>query len=128
MKVIRSIKNRWILLKGSNRKIASQQGVFLSFVKSLMSVGLPLMKNVLTPLAKSVLVPLGSTAAAWAADAAIQKKTYGSGTATLVFSNEDLNNVIKILKSLEESSFLIKGVSETIENEVKKKNVDLMLY
>ena len=85
-----------------------------------MSVGLPLMKNVLTPLAKSVLVPLGSTAAAWAADAAIQKKTYGLGTTTLVFSNEDLNNVIKILKSLEESSLLIKGVSETVENDVKE--------
>ena len=52
-----------------------------------MSVELPLMKNVLTPLAKNVLLPLRVTTAASAADAAIQKKIYGSGITTLMFSN-----------------------------------------
>ena len=53
-----------------------------------MIAGLPLMKSVLTLLAKSVLIPLGLIAAASAADAAIQKKIYGSGTTALIISNE----------------------------------------
>ena len=44
-----------------------------------MSVGLPLMKNILTPSAKSYLVPLGITAAASATDAVIQKKLLDEG-------------------------------------------------
>ena len=55
-----------------------------------------------------------------ATDAAIQKKVFGLGMATLVFSNEDLNDIMKIVKSLEESGLLIKGFSETIENETEK--------
>ena len=57
------------------------------------------MKNVLIPLANSVLVPLGLTAAVSTTDAAIQKKIYGSGMITLVFSNEDLNDIMKIIIS-----------------------------
>ena len=58
IKVIRSLENRGILLKGTTRTITSQEGGFLNFLKPLMFVGLPLMKNALTPLAKNVLVPL----------------------------------------------------------------------
>ena len=79
---------------------------------------MPLIVNVLKTLVKSVLVPLGLKAAASATDTAIRKKMFGSDTKTLVFSNEDLNDMMKIVKSLEESVFLIKGVSETAENEV----------
>ena len=57
------------------------------------------MKNVLTPLANSVLVPLGLTTAVSTTDGAIQKKIYGSGMITLLFSNEDLNDVMKIIIS-----------------------------
>ena len=81
---------------------------------------MPLIGNVLKPLAKSILVPLGLTAAASATDAAIQKKIYGSGTTTSAFSNEDLNDIMKMVKSLEESGLLIKDISETIENELKE--------
>ena len=56
------------------------------------------MKNVLTVLAKSVLVPLALTAAASATDPAINKKMFGSGT-TLVFPNEEINDIMKIVKS-----------------------------
>ena len=42
------------------------------------------------------------------------------GTTALVFSNEDTNDIMKILKYLEESGLLIKGVSETVEKEVKE--------
>ena len=73
-----------------------------------MSVGLPLMQSLFTPLAKNVFVHLGLTAVVSATDAAIEKKIYGSGTTKLVFSNENLNDVMKIVKSLEESSLLIK--------------------
>ena len=84
----------------------------------LVKPSLPLIVNVLKTLVKSVLVPLGLKAATSATDTAIRKKMFGSDTKTLVFSNEDLNDMMKIVKSLEESVFLKKGVSETAENEV----------
>ena len=59
VKVISSLENRRLLLKGTTRKITSQEGGFLNFLKPLVLVGSPLMKNVLTPLAKSVFIPLG---------------------------------------------------------------------
>ena len=74
MKVIKSLENRGILLKGTTRKITSQEGRFLNFPRPLMTAGLPLMKNVLIPLAKRVLLPLGLSAGMSAADPAIQKK------------------------------------------------------
>ena len=61
-------------MKGTTRKISSQEGGFLNILRSLMTVGLLFMKNVLTALVKSVLLPLGLTAAVSATDAAIQKK------------------------------------------------------
>ena len=42
---------------------------------------------------------------------------FRSGVTTLIILNEEMNNIIKIIKSLEESGLLIKGVSETIKNE-----------
>ena len=79
-----------------------------------------LIGHVLKPLAKSVLIPLGLTAAASATDGANHKKKFVSGFTTLIISSEQMNDIIKIVKSLEESSLLIKGVSETIKNESKK--------
>ena len=77
------------------------------------------MKNVIKPLDKSVLIPLGLTAAASAADAGIHKKILGSGTTTLIISNDEMEDIIKIVKSLEDSGLLLKGVTETVQNEVK---------
>ena len=54
-------------------------------------------------------------------DAAIHKKMFGSGNTTLIISNEEMNDIMKIVKSFEESSLSIKGVSETIKNTQKKK-------
>ena len=120
IKVIKSLENRAILLEGTTRKIAGQEGGFLNFIRPLMTAGLPLMKSVLTPLAKNALVPLGLSVEMWAADAAIQKNIYGSGTTTLIISNEEMEDIMKIVKSLEESGLLIKGISETIK--MKQKN------
>ena len=72
MKVIQPLENRGVLLKGTTRKITSQEVGFLNFLRPLMTAGLPLMKNVLTPLAKNVLLPFGLSARMSAADAAIQ--------------------------------------------------------
>ena len=47
---------------------------------------------------------------------------FGSGTTTFVFSNEDLNDIMKIIKSLEESGLLIKSASKTIKNEAKEQS------
>ena len=86
---------------------------------SLPITCLPLMKNVLKPLAKSVFRPLGLTAAASATDAAIQKKIYGSGMSTLIISNKEMKDTMKIDRFLEELGLLVKGVSETMKNEAK---------
>ena len=81
----------------------------------LLKARLPLMKNVLQPLTKSVLILLGSTAAASAAD----KKVWSSGTTALIILHEEMEDIMKIVKSLEHSGLLIKGVSETIQSETK---------
>ena len=89
-------------------------------LEQLLKTGLPLIGNVLKPLVKSVLIQLGLTAAASAADAAIHKKIFGSSNTTLIVSNEEMNNIMKIIKSLEKSGLLIKGLSETIKKEAKE--------
>ena len=100
----------------------TQSGEFLGkLLGPLLKTGLPLIKNVITPLAKSVLIPLGLTAAASAADAGIHKKILGSGNnTTLIISNKDMDDLIKIVKSLEDSGLLLKGVTELVQNEVKE--------
>ena len=60
---------------------------------------MPLIGNIPKPLAKRVLIPLGLTAAA-ATDAAIHKKMFGSSMTTLIISNEEMNDVMKIIKSM----------------------------
>ena len=80
------------------------------------------MKSVIKPLAKSILIPLGLTAAASAADAGIHKNILGSGhnNTTLIISNDDMGDILKIVKSPEDSGVLLKGVSETIQHEAKE--------
>ena len=122
-----------------------QKERLFSFLGSLMRVGLSLMENVLTPLTKSVLIPLGVMVLASITNAAIQKKLYGLGifpgmlaraskdsdrsrpldiakqTAQII-SNEEMKNIMKRIKSLQEYGLLIKGVSETIESEEIEQN------
>ena len=79
----------------------------------------PLMK-VAMPLAKNVLAPLGISAAMSAIDGSIKKKMLGSGATTLIISNDEIDDILKIVKSLEDSGLLLKGVSETIQHEAKE--------
>ena len=81
------------LSKAQINKIIQSGG----FLESLLSkLAGPLMK-IAVPLAKNVLTPLGITAAASTLDAGIQKKIHGSGTTTLIISNEEMNDIMKIV-------------------------------
>ena len=107
-------------LKFSKAQISKiiQSGGFLGSLLSKLSG--PLMKAAI-PLAKNVLAPLGITAAASVViDAGIQKKIYGSGTTTLIISNKEMNDIMKIIQALEDSNILLKGVTRTIKNETKE--------
>ena len=118
MKVIKIIENKGILFKGTTKKNTCPEGRFINFLRPLMTAVLPVMKYVLTTLAKSVLIPLGLAASA--TDATIQNKIYESGTTALIISNEEMEDLLKLVKSFEESGPLMKGISETIKNEPKK--------
>ena len=111
------------LSKTQLSKMIQSGGFFGRLFDPLLKTGLPLMKSVIKPLAKSVLIPLGLTAAASAADAGIHKKILGSGhnnNTTLIISNDEMDDILKIVKSLENSGVLLKGVSETIQHEAKE--------
>ena len=75
--------------------------------------------KVALPLAKNVLAPLGLTAAMSAIDGSIQKKIHGLGV-KLIIEKEDMNDIMKIIKALENSDILLKGESKTIKNETKE--------
>ena len=75
--------------------------------------------KVAMPLAKNVLAPLGLTAAMSTIDGSIPKKIHGSGI-KLIIEEEDMQDIIKIIRELENSDTLLKGVSKTIENEIKE--------
>ena len=81
-------------------------------------------------LTKSVLIPWGLTAAVSAADSGIHKTILGSGqnnnTTTLIISNNEIEDIIKIVKSLEDSGLLLKGVTETVQNEVKQQKEEFL--
>ena len=102
-----------------------QSGGFLGRLPDpSLKTGLPLMKNVIKPLTKSVLISLELTAATSAADVGIHKKILGSGhrpsnsashnNTILIISNGEMKDIIRIVKSLEDSGLFFKGVSETI--------------
>ena len=95
-----------------------QSGGFLGNL--LGTLAGPLMK-VAMPLAKNVLAPLGLSAAMSAIDGSIKKKKMlGSGATTLIISNDEMDDILKIVKSLEDSGILLKGVYETIQHEAKE--------
>ena len=90
------------------------------FLGSLLSKLAGQLMKVVIPLRKNVLAPLGITADVSAIDAGIQKKIHGSGTTTLIISNKEMNDIMKIVQALEDSNILLKGVTKTIKNETKE--------
>ena len=105
-------------------KIIESGGFLGRLLGPLLKTGLPLIKNVIKPLAKSVLISLGLTAAASAADAGIHKKILGSGTATLIISNEEMNDVMRIVQALEDSIFYWKESPKQLKTKQKNKKED----
>ena len=105
-----------IKLSKTQIKKIIQSGGFLG--KLLNKLVGPLMKVAL-PLAQNVLAPLGLTAAMSAIDGSIQKKIHGSGV-KLIIEQEDMNDIMKIIKALENSGILLKGVSKAIKSETKE--------
>ena len=81
----------------------------------------PLMK-VAVPLAKNILAPLGITAAVSPIDAGIQKNIHVSGITTSIISNKEMNDLMKMVRALEDSNILLKGITKAIENEAKEQN------
>ena len=79
----------------------------------------PLMEAVILST-KNILAPLGITVATSTIDVGILKKLYGSGNTTLIISNDEMNDIIKIIQALENPNILLKGVTKTIKNEIKK--------
>ena len=106
-KVVANNSSTDITLSKTQLSKMIQSGGFLDkLLGLLLKTGVPLTKTVIKPLARSVLIPLGLTAAASVAD---------TGK-----SNDETEDIIWTVKSLEDSGVLVKGVSETIQNEVKQ--------
>ena len=101
------------LSKAQISKIIQSGGLLGSLLSKLagpsMKVAIPLAKNVLT-----------LTAAISAIDAGIQKKIHGSGTITLIISNEEMKDIIKIVQAYENSNILLKGVTKAVKNETRE--------
>ena len=103
-----------------------QSGGFLG--SSLSKLAGALMK-VVVPLAKNILAPLGITTAASATDAGIQNKIHGSGrllnspsqTTTLIISNEEMSDILKIFQALDDSHILMKQL-KIKQLKMKQKN------
>ena len=108
------------LSKTQITKITQSGGYLGSLLSKLAG---PLMK-VAVSLAKHILPPLGITASAIDAGIKKKQKKHGSGNKTLIISNEEMNDIMKIVQVLEDSNILLKGVTKTIKNETKEKKED----
>ena len=106
------------LSKAQIKNIIQSGGLLGKLLSKLVG---PLMKVAL-PLAKNVLVPLGLTAAMSAIDGSMQKKIHGSGV-KLIIEQKDINDIMKIIKALENSGILLKGVKQ-LKMKLKNKEVD----
>ena len=109
------------LSKTQLSKMIDKGGFLGRLFGPLLKTGLPLIKNLTKSLAKTVLLPLGLTAAASAADAEMHKRMLRPGnTTTLIKSNDEMKDIIKIVTSLEGFGLLLKWVTETVQKEVKE--------
>ena len=104
------------LSKAQINKLIKSEGA----LGSILAKFLPKLKKTAISLGKNILAPFGLSAAMSATDAAINKKIHGNGTKTVRFSNKDLDDMTKIVKALEDSNVLMKGITETLNNDIKK--------
>ena len=104
------------LRKVQINKLIKEGGALGSILARIL---LKLIKPALS-LGKTILAPIGLRTTISATDAVIRKKMYGSGTKTVRFSNKDLDDMTKTVKALQDSDVLIKGVTKTLKNDIKK--------
>ena len=103
-----------------------------TFGSQLVNLGKKALKNVAIPLARDNLSGLVSNLFLKAINK-FKRKTSGKGAVragkgfTLFILNEDINDIIKIIKSLEDSNVLFDGITETVKHETKNNNTDLFL-
>ena len=104
-------------------------------LEPLMKVGLLLMKNVLGQLAKSILITIRLTTPLSALDTGVHNNILGSGTSgpsgsgttTLIISNKEMEDIMKIGKSSKDSGLLIKGISQTIDKKQRDGLLGMLL-
>ena len=119
-----------IKLKAQISKIIQSGGSFGSWLANL---GKKALANVAIPLARDNLPGLVSNLASNAINK-FERKANGKGVFsagkrfTLFILNEDMNDIIKIIKSLEDLNVLIDGITETVKHVIKSKNVDFFLF
>ena len=89
-----------------------------------MTAALSLMKDGLTPLANNISLSFGLSVGNSALDVTTQKKNYGWETTALIISNEEREDIMKIVKSYKESGLLMKRISEAIKNEAREQRED----
>ena len=119
--------NNFKLSKTQLSKMIQSGGFLGRLLGRILKTGSALIKDVIKPLTKKVLVPLGLTAGSSVADAGIHKKILGSGhNTTLIISNDEMEDIVKIVKYLEDSGILLKGASETIKNEAKERKGEFL--
>ena len=92
------------LSKAQISKIIQSGGFLGKILGPLLKTGLPLLKSVIKPLGL-----LGLIAASSAIDSSVQKRIYGSGTTTLVISNEEMNDIMKIVQAIKNETKEQKG-------------------
>ena len=105
-------------IKFSKTQIANiiQSGGLLGSLLSKLAG--PSMK-VAVPLAKKYFSTIRNNSSCFSIRCRNSKKVHGSGTTTLIISNEEMNDIMKIIQALEDSNILLKGVTNTIKNETK---------
>ena len=108
-----------LIWKTQLSKMIHSGGFLRRLFGPLLKTALRLMKNVIKPLAKNVLISLVLATAASIEEAGIHKKIISSVTTILITSNDETEDITKIVKSLEDSGLLLKVVNETNHNEAK---------
>ena len=81
---------------------------------------MPLIKNILKPLA--LALALGLATAASATDAAVHKKMFGLGMTTVIIYNEEMHDIMKVVRALEESGSLVKSFAKQLKIKLKNEN------
>ena len=123
------------LSKNQISKIILSERFLGRLLEPLMKVGLLLMKNALGQLAKSMLITIRLTTPLSALDTGVHNNISGSGasgpsglgTTTLIISNKEMEEIMKIDKSSKDSSLLIKGVSQTSDKKQRDRILGMLL-